>query len=68
MATIGADLDKTTVLMDDAVRVRVCIWDTGGSEKFGSITKNYISSLDGIIVAFSLTSLESYQSLSMWVA
>ena len=43
------------------------IWDTAGQERFHTITKAYYRGTEGIIIAFSLNSLESFKQLEYWI-
>jgi small GTP-binding protein len=46
----------------------VSIWDTAGEERFDSLTAYYSRSARAAVVTFDLTSYDSFQSLTRWVA
>uniref|UniRef100_A0A915MCZ2 Ras-related protein Rab-43 n=2 Tax=Meloidogyne incognita group TaxID=654580 RepID=A0A915MCZ2_MELJA len=64
--TIGVDFTMKTVVMDGK-RIKLQIWDTGGQERFRTITQSYYRSANGIILCYDLTSSESFQSLQKWI-
>ncbi|CAK5050325.1 unnamed protein product [Meloidogyne enterolobii] len=64
--TIGVDFTMKTVVMDGK-RIKLQIWDTGGQERFRTITQSYYRSANGIILCYDLTSLESFNSPQKWI-
>lgn len=78
--TIGVDFltwdatisDSTVIpkLNQPIVRknVRLFIWDTAGQEKFKSIVKSYYRNAVGALIVFDLSSTNSFESISEWVA
>lgn len=42
------------------------LYDTAGQERFRSITKSYYKNLDGIILVYDITDLQSFTNLSAW--
>ena len=47
--------------------LRVQVWDTAGQERFHTITQAYYRGAHGLIVAFSLTSKESFEHVDYWL-
>ena len=43
------------------------VWDTGGHEKFRTITKQYIREADIIILVYDVTNKESFYDLDIWI-
>ena len=43
------------------------IWDTGGQERFRTITKSYYGRAMGVIFVFDSTSEQSFQDIRHWV-
>ena len=47
--------------------VKLQIWDTAGEERFRAMTKMYYKDAKAIIITFSLTSLQSFDALDLWM-
>ena len=47
--------------------IKLHLWDTAGEERFRSLTPLYYKDAQAILVAFSLTSFESFENLSKWL-
>lgn len=66
MATIGIDF-KLKKFQYDRYSFKLQIWDTAGQERFKNITNTFYKGAAGILVAFSITDLNSFNSISNWV-
>ncbi len=47
--------------------IKLQLWDTAGEERFKSLTSIYYKDAQAIIIAFSITSLESFENLRVWM-
>ena len=65
--TIGIDFVSKTVPVDDGT-VRLQLWDTAGQERFRSLIPSYIRDSHVAVVVFDITSRESFESTSKWIA
>ena len=66
ISTIGFDSrQKEEIINNEKVLVR--IFDTGGQERFKSITANYLRNAEGVILVYDLTSTESFENLKFWI-
>ncbi len=69
--TIGVDFKGkyivTRTMEGQGKVVKLRIWDTAGQERFRSIIRTYYLGSDGIILAFDLTNLESFEHLNEWI-
>lgn len=65
--TIGLAEKSKIIKIDPYTEVKFDIWDTAGSEKFGSITKNYYHDSNGIILVFDLTNEKSFKNIDFWM-
>jgi small GTP-binding protein len=45
------------------VHVTLALWDTGGQERFQYLRQKYYQGADGVVFAFDLTRLESFQHI-----
>ena len=43
------------------------IWDTAGAERFRSLTPMYYKDAQAVILAFSLTRMDSFEALDSWI-
>ena len=43
------------------------IWDTAGQERFRTITQSYYRSANGVIIAYDITKMESFNNLNRWL-
>ena len=64
--TIGVDFTMKTLIVDGK-RVKLQIWDTGGQERFRTITQSYYRSANGIILCYDITCRQSFESLIRWM-
>ncbi|KAF8371843.1 rab-19 [Pristionchus pacificus] len=64
--TIGVDFTMKSLIVDGK-RVKLQIWDTGGQERFRTITQSYYRSANGIVLCYDITCKQSYESLERWI-
>ncbi|EYB91104.1 hypothetical protein Aduo_013985 [Ancylostoma duodenale] len=64
--TIGVDFTMKTLVIDGK-RVKLQIWDTGGQERFRTITQSYYRSANGIVLCYDITCKQSFSSLQRWI-
>ncbi|CAJ0600823.1 unnamed protein product [Cylicocyclus nassatus] len=64
--TIGVDFTMKTLVIDGK-RVKLQIWDTGGQERFRTITQSYYRSANGIVLCYDITCKQSFNSLQRWI-
>ena len=67
MSTIGIDNKFKDVELEDGKKVKIQIWDTGGQDRFRSITRNYYKGANGIVLIFDVTNKKSYENVKNWV-
>lgn len=48
-------------------KIKVCIWDTLGQEKFASVFSQYYRATDGAFFVFDLTDKKSFEKIDNWV-
>ena len=66
MPTVGYDFCAKMVDIE-GIRAKVILNDTSGSERFFSITKNYIRQGDGLLVVFDVTKRDSFDAVEKWI-
>ena len=66
--TIGSDFrSKIITLPGTKQNVKLQFWDTAGEERYRSINRIYFQKAQGIILAYDITSRESFEGLPDWV-
>ena len=65
-STMGYD-NKTKIINLDKKKVKVIIWDTVGQERFSAINKSFLQKVDGIMLVYDITDLESFQHMKKWI-
>jgi len=65
-STIGVDFKIKSIMVDDDI-IKLQIWDTAGQERFKSIVKSYYRNSNGVLLVFSLTDIESFNSIENWL-
>ena len=46
--------------------VEVVVWDPAGQEQFQSITKNFFTKVDAVVLVFDMTQENSFESVLRW--
>ena len=65
-STIGVEF-MTHSLNIDGINIKLQIWDTAGQERYQSVGKAYYRNAIGVLIVFSLTDINSFNSLENWV-
>lgn len=65
ISTIGIDFKIKTVEVNGKV-VKLQIWDTAGQERFKTITYSYLRGAHGVMLVYSVTSRQSFESITAW--
>ena len=65
VTTIGFDFKIKTIIKNNKT-IQLKIWDTAGQERFNSIQKQYYKNIDGILLVFDLTDLNTFNNLNQW--
>ena len=64
--TIGAAFLQQTVRLRDGSQVKLSLWDTGGQERFRSMSSLYYRDAAGAILVYDCTDTESFESVKYW--
>eukprot|EP01105_Mastigella_eilhardi_P005626 TRINITY_DN17286_c0_g1_i1.p1 TRINITY_DN17286_c0_g1~~TRINITY_DN17286_c0_g1_i1.p1 ORF type:complete len:228 (-),score=52.48 TRINITY_DN17286_c0_g1_i1:177-824(-) len=66
--TVGVDFFEIKVFVPSlGDEVKVSVWDTGGQERFRSITSAYMNGVSGCLLVYDVTSDSSFRSLPSWL-
>ena len=66
-STLGVNLLKKDLTIEDYGGVAATIWDLGGQESFRSLRKLYLEGANGALVIFDWTQKESFLKLDSWI-
>ncbi|XP_051521088.1 ras-related protein Rab-4B isoform X2 [Myxocyprinus asiaticus] len=64
--TIGVEFGSRVVNVGGKT-VKLQIWDTAGQERFRSVTRSYYRGAAGALLAYDITSRETYNALTNWL-
>ena len=64
--TIGVEFFSKRMSIDNK-KYKIHIWDLAGQERFKCIVNTYYRTAQGIILAFDITSSNSFKSLEKWI-
>ena len=65
--TIGTEYKLHSIYPDLNTEVNLHVWDTAGSEKYKSITKQYYRDAHGIILIYDIANRKSFNNLNNWI-
>lgn len=66
VATVGTSIKSKTITIDN-FKVKLQIWDTGGHERFRSLTPMYFHDADACIIVYDITSKQSFDEVKYWL-
>jgi len=66
VSTMGLDFKIKTIKIDNKY-IKLQIWDTGGQERFKTITRSYYRGSHGIIIVFDITNRNSFNNIRNWI-
>ena len=66
VSTLGLDFKIKTIKIDNKY-IKLQIWDTGGQERFKTITRSYYRGSHGIIIVFDITNRNSFDNIRNWI-
>ena len=66
ISTIGIDFRVRTIVIDGK-RIKLQVWDTGGQDRFKTITKAYYRGAMGIILVYDVTDETSLLNIKEWI-
>ena len=66
IATIGVEF-KNKLIKIGKFNITLYIWDTSGQERYRSITKNFLSNVDGVLFIYDITNNDSFANIKDWI-
>ena len=65
--TIGVDFKIVSFDLGNEIYAKMQIWDTCGSERFKSLTANFLKTCTAFILVFDLSNLNSFKNIDNWI-
>ena len=65
--TVGVEFNIKTIQLSDSSFADLKIWDTCGEEKYRTITRQYYTNCDGVVLVFDLANKISFTKLDSWI-
>ena len=66
-ATVGASYAERHFSYNDGTKLKLHIWDTGGSEKFRSMISLYYKDVTAAIICYDLSDEKSFNAVHYWI-
>lgn len=66
-STLGVNLLKKDIVLEEYGKVSAQIWDLGGQESFKSLRKLYLEGANGALLVYDTTKRKTYEKLSEWM-
>jgi small GTP-binding protein len=66
--TIGAAFLQQTVRLRDGSQIKLSLWDTGGQERFRSMSSLYYRDAAGAVLVYDCTDPASFESVKYWMS
>ncbi|NXN68873.1 RAB44 protein, partial [Himantopus himantopus] len=65
--TVGLDYQVTMLVVDNK-RFALRLWDSAGTERYHSITKQLFRKADGVVLMYDITSEHSFSDVRYWLS
>ena len=67
VATIGTDKSEAKLKLNNGSDIKLFFFDSGGAERFHSVSITMVKRVQGGILVFDVTSKNSFENLSIWL-
>ena len=65
-STVGVGFYNKKIKLSDDHNIKIHVWDTAGLERFFSITQSYFKQTTVVIIAYDVTSKNSFNNVKYW--
>ena len=65
--TVGLDYKTKYETLENGDKVKICIFDTNGQERFKSISFNMLKNAEGVLLLYDITDRNSFDSIKGWM-
>ena len=66
ISTIGVEYKVKSLFVNER-KIKLCIWDSSGQDRFRSITQSFFRNADGILFIFDLTEKNTFEGVKQWL-
>lgn len=66
IATIGVDITRKTLLLNENCKIDYVLWDIGGQKNSGPLRAQFFGGGQAALIIFSLTDRDSFDHLELW--
>jgi len=66
-STLGVNLLKKDLMLDEFGKVSAQIWDLGGQESFKNLRKLYLEGANGALLIFDTTKRKTFDNCNEWI-
>ena len=67
LSTVGLDFLLKTITLKNEKEIKLKLIDTGGQEKFRSLSKTYFRNAEGVLFVFALNNEQSFIEIKDWI-
>ena len=67
LQTIGFDKNYKDLILKCGKKIKLCVIDTAGQEKYNSLNKNYVKNVDGVLFVFDLSNKTTFYNIKKWL-
>jgi Ras-related protein Rab-39B len=65
--TVGVDFFSKVIQLPCGTRVKLQLWDTGGQERYRSITRSYYRNTAAALIVYDVTDRQSFDNVKTWL-
>ena len=65
--TIGINILFQDIILKNKKTIKLKLFDTAGSEKYKSLSKQYFKNADGVLFVFSFDEPDSFSNIEQWI-
>ena len=66
LMTLGFDKNYKDLILKNGKKIKLCLIDTAGQEKYKSLSKNYVKNADGVLFVFDLSNKKTFYNIKKW--
>ena len=66
--TLGFEKSYKDLILKNGKKIRLCVLDTAGQEKYKSMNKSYVKNVDGVLFVFDLSEKATFFNIKNWLS
>ena len=68
LQTVGFDKNYKDLTLKNGKKIKLCVLDTAGQEKYTSMNKSYVKNVDGVLFVFDLSEKATFFNIKNWLS